>query len=319
MSHPLKVVTVTLNPALDLTGSLNELVKGTVNLLDSGSLHPAGKGINVAKVLSELGAQVTATGLLGADNQEPFVQLFESLNINDQFVRAAGATRINVKIVENSGQVSDLNFPGITVTEQQLQQFENTLLELAQSHEIFVIAGSLPQGLTPERCAKWIKQLQAAGKKVFFDSSNGALVAGVQAGPYLIKPNDEELSVLTAETLSSSNDIQKAAEKLQHQGCENVVISLGEKGVLWIDQNGWIKSQPPKMTVVSTVGAGDTLVAGLCWGELKQWQKPQTLSFATALAALAVSQIGVGAADINQVLTVQENVQIEQSMERIEK
>ncbi|WP_028863442.1 1-phosphofructokinase [Psychromonas aquimarina] len=319
MSHPLKVVTVTLNPALDLTGSLNELVKGTVNLLDSGSLHPAGKGINVAKVLAELGAQVTVTGLLGADNQEAFVHLFESLNINDQFVRVEGATRINVKIVESSGQVSDLNFPGVSVSESQLQQFEDTLLELADSHEIFVIAGSLPRGLTPERCAKWIKQLQEAGKKVFFDSSNGALSAGVEAGPYLIKPNDEELSVLTAATLSSSHDIQQAAEKLQRQGCENVVISLGEKGVLWIEQNGWIKSQPPKMTVVSTVGAGDTLVAGLCWGELQQWPKTQTLSFATALAALAVSQIGVGVADIEQVLAVQNNVQIEQPMERIEK
>ncbi len=310
MSHNLKVVTVTLNPALDLTGSLNELVKGTVNLLDSGSLHPAGKGINVAKVLSELGAQVTVTGLLGIDNQQAFVQLFDSLNVSDRFVRVEGATRINVKIVEKSGQVSDLNFPGVTVTEQQLQQFEMTLAELAQSHEIFVIAGSLPQGLDPARCAKWIEKLQKAGKKVFFDSSNGALIAGVAANPYLIKPNDQELSVLTDQKLTNSNEIKKAAQKLQQQGCENVVISLGEEGALWFDQAGWIQSQPPKMSVVSTVGAGDSLVAGLCWGELKQWHKSQTLAFATALSALAVSQIGVGVAEIEQVLTVQKQVQI---------
>jgi len=310
MSNHLKVVTVTLNPALDLTGSLKVLTKGTVNLIDSGSLHPAGKGINVAKVLSELGAQVTVTGLLGIDNQEPFVQLFDSLKMTDRFIRVQGATRINVKIVESDGEVSDLNFPGATVTELQLQEFERTLLELAESHQVFVMAGSLPQGLEPARLTQWITQLQQAGKKVFFDSSNGALIAGVEASPYLIKPNDHELSVLVAQELNSSSEIKAAAQKLQQQGCENVVISLGEKGVLWLDSEGWLQSQPPKMSVVSTVGAGDTLVAGLCWGELQQWPKAQKLSFATALAALAVSQIGVGVADIKQVLAVQEQVQI---------
>ena len=310
MNTKLKVVTVTLNPALDLTGSLEVLHTGTVNLIDSGSLHPAGKGINVAKVLAELGAEVTVTGLLGADNQEPFVQLFDSLNMTDKFIRVKGASRINVKIVEKSGRVSDLNFPGVAVTENEIAQFEQTLFALAESHEVFVIAGSLPQGVSPEQLASWIDRLQKAGKKVFFDSSKQALAAGIAAGPYLIKPNDEELSAIVGRTLSSTADITAAAEKLQQQGCENVVISLGEKGVLWLDQAGWIQSTPEKMNVVSTVGAGDTLVAGLCWAELNQWDKAQSLSFATALAAFAVTQIGVGVGDIKQVQTMQEKVQV---------
>ena len=313
MNAHLKVVTVTLNPALDLNGSLNQLVTGSVNLIESASLHPAGKGINVAKVLAELGAQVTVTGFLGAANQATFTQLFDSLNINDQFVRVAGETRINVKIVEDSGQVSEINFPGINVTEQHLQAFEDKLVELADTHDIFVIAGSLPQGLAPERCANWITALQKIGKKVFFDSSNAALLAGVKRNPYLIKPNDHELSILIDTPLISANNIRQAAQKLQQQGCENVVISLGEKGALWVDQDGWITSQPPVMPVVSTVGAGDTMVAGLCWGELQQWPKLKTLRFATALAALAVSQVGVGVSDINAVLAIQENVQTKQS------
>jgi 1-phosphofructokinase len=310
MSSKLKVVTVTLNPALDLTGSLDVLQKGTVNLLDSGSLHPAGKGINVAKVLAELGADVTVTGLLGADNQESFVQLFESFNITDKFIRVNGGTRINVKIVEKSGQVSDLNFPGVTVNDAEIAQFEETLFALAQSHDVFVIAGSLPQGVSTERMAQWIKALQKQGKKVIFDSSNKALEAGIAAAPYLIKPNDEELSAIVGEALHSTQEITAAAEKLHQQGCENVVISLGEKGVLWLNQEGWIQSIPQKMEVVSTVGAGDTLVAGLCWAELNQWDKAQSLSFATALAAFAVTQIGVGVGDINKVHAMQEKIQI---------
>lgn len=310
MSQTLKAVTVTLNPALDLTGSLTQLAQGEVNTLSSGTLHPAGKGINVAKVLAELGATVTATGFLGEENQEYFIQLFNTLNINDQFIRINGATRINVKVVEQSGKVTDLNFPGVTVTEAQLQHLEDSLNELAKSHDIFVIAGSLPQGVTPERYTKWIHTLQKAGKKVFFDSSNTPLAAGIQASPYLIKPNEDELSALFDKKLTADSEIKEAAETLRRQGCENVVISLGENGVLWLDKTGWLKSTPPKMQVVSTVGAGDTLVAGLCWGELKQWEKRETLSFASALAALAVSQIGVGINSLENLQIIQKNVQV---------
>lgn len=310
MKKKLKVVTVTLNPALDLTGSLNKLIKGEVNLLETGSLHPAGKGINAAKVLAELGAAVTVTGFLGEENQRPFAELFHSLNINDQFIRVNGATRINVKIVEHSGQTSDLNFPGVSVNDSQLWQLENTLTELAESFDLFVLAGSLPQGVAPEYYAKLINKLQQAGKKVFFDSSNQALKAALQATPYLIKPNENELAVLVEKELDNDNEIKKTAEKLQRQGCENIVISLGENGVLWLDKTGWLKSTPPKMQVVSTVGAGDTLVAGLCWGELKQWSKAETLTFATALSAAAVSQVGVGISNLAELAELQKKVQL---------
>lgn len=310
MSKPLKIVTVTLNPALDLTGSLSSLKTGSVNLINAGSLHPAGKGINVAKVLSELGANVTVTGLLGENNQQEFVELFKSLSIDDRFIRVDGATRINVKIVENSDQVTDLNFPGIQVNEPELIAFEKTLFELAKDHELFVIAGSLPQGVSAVRCASWIGKLQGMGKKVFFDSSNQALVEGVKSNPYLIKPNDDELSALTAFELNNEEQLKKSAKNLLNQGCENIVISLGEKGVLWLDKSGWLSALPPKTTVVSTVGAGDTLVAGLCWGKLNEWDKAQTIRFSTALASLAVSQIGVGINDLIHLNSIQEKVTV---------
>ena len=310
INENLKVVTVTLNPALDLTGSLDRLNTGTVNVMQSGSLHPAGKGINVAKVLAELGANVTVTGLLGENNQDSYVALFKSLNINDCFVRVNGDTRINVKIVEQSGQVSDLNFPGIKVSEDHISQFEKQLFTLAETHDVFVIAGSLPKGISTTQLKNWIERLQEAGKKVFFDSSNGALSAGIEASPYLIKPNDEELSAIVGQQLNNTKEITLAAEKLYQQGCQNVVISLGEKGVLWLDQSGWMQSIPQKMQVVSTVGAGDTLVAGLCWATLNKWDKATTLSFASALAAYAVTQIGVGVEDINKVQKMQQNIQI---------
>ncbi len=312
-----KVVTITLNPALDLTGHLDLLSAGTVNLINNGSLQAAGKGVNVAKVLSDLGAKVTVTGFLGRSNQDLFCQLFAKMAAHDAFIRVDGATRINVKLVEQDGRVSDINFPGIQICQQAIAEFELNLFELAQHHDWFVLAGSLPPGISPKQCANWIKKLQKMGKKVLFDSSRAALAAGLESQPWLIKPNDEELSELVGNTLSSTQDCQFAAEQLADKGIENIVVSLGERGVIWLDNNApfvdrWILSQPPKMKVVSTVGAGDTLVAGLCWGHMQpEWDRQQILSFATALSALAVSQVGVGVVNIKDVEQLQSQVTLQ--------
>ena len=303
-----KVVTVTLNPALDLTGSLATIALGSVNVVDKGSLHPAGKGVNVAKVLAELGADVTVTGLLGADNQEPFCQLFEQMGATDKFVRVAGASRINVKLVEKNGQVSDINFPGVAVTAGNILAFEKTLFELAVTHDVFVIAGSLPQGISPEMCANWLEKLHKLGKKVLFDSSKTALDAGLDAHPWLVKPNDEELAEWAGKALETQQQCMEVAEQIATKGIANVVVSLGAKGVMWFNHEGWLHAQPPKMDVVSTVGAGDTLVAGLCWGELNQHSKAQSLQFATALSAYAVTQVGVGVKDISKVNSIAQDV-----------
>ncbi|TQO99307.1 1-phosphofructokinase [Vibrio cholerae] len=305
-----KVVTITLNPALDLTGSVNQLNVGSVSLVGQSSLHAAGKGVNVAKVLSELGAQVTVTGFLGRDNQELFCQLFEQLGVQDAFIRIAGATRINVKLVEQSGAVSDINFPGIQVTEADIEAFEATLQRLAQDHDYFVLAGSLPQGISPQRCAGWIAQLRSMNKKVLFDSSRDALLAGLDAKPWLIKPNDEELSQWCGRELTTLTDCQQAATELAQKQIENIVISMGAEGVMWLHENQWLHAIPPKMQVVSTVGAGDTLVAGLCWGHMQRMEKESLLRFATALSALAVTQVGVGLGDWEQLNTLQQQIQV---------
>ncbi|WP_159652927.1 1-phosphofructokinase [Vibrio atypicus] len=289
-----KVVTITLNPALDLTGSLTSLNIGAVNLVNKSNFHAAGKGVNVARVLSDLGAEVTVTGFLGKNNPELFHQLFEQIGVSNRFIEVEGSTRINVKLVEANGEVSDINFPGVEVSPSDLKQFEQTLFELAETHDYFVIAGSLPGGVTPEKCASWIKHLRNLGKKVLFDSSKAALSAGIDASPWLIKPNDEELSDFVGRKLMSRGDCQQAAQSLAESGVENVVVSMGAEGVMWLNNNQWLTAQPPRMSVVSTVGAGDTLVAGLCWGYMQSMESSQLLRFATALSALAVSQVGVG-------------------------
>lgn len=289
-----KAVTITLNPALDLTGSVEALKVGSVSLVKQSNLHAAGKGVNVAKVLSDLGADVTVTGFLGKDNPELFHQLFAEIDVKDEFIEVEGSTRINVKLVESNGEVSDINFPGVQVTAEDIARFEDTLFRLAETHDYFVLAGSLPGGVTPELCAAWIEKLHQLGKKVLFDSSKAALSAGIDAHPWLIKPNDEELSDFVGQHLETPEQCQQAAQSLADKGIENIVVSMGANGVMWLNQGEWLRAQPPRMNVISTVGAGDTLVAGLCWGHMQVMPKNELLRFATALSALAVSQVGVG-------------------------
>lgn len=311
MAKTNKVVTVTLNPALDLTGSIEMLSAGAVNLVSSSNLHAAGKGVNVAKVLSELGANVTVTGFLGKENPELFHQLFHQIGVTDRFVEVEGATRINVKLVEKNEQVTDINFPGVTVSQNDIARFEETLYALAEDHEFFVFAGSLPGGVSPELCASWISELRKRGKKVLFDSSKAALRAGIDAQPWLIKPNDEELSDFIGTKLSSAEECKSAAQSLSSKGIDNIVVSMGKDGVMWLHDGEWISAQPPKMKVVSTVGAGDTLVAGLCWGHMQELPKETLIRFATALSALAVSQVGVGLTSQQELDEIKSKTQVQ--------
>ncbi|OOF60047.1 1-phosphofructokinase [Rodentibacter myodis] len=293
-----KVATITLNTAYDLVGRLARIELGEVNTVETLGLFPAGKGINVAKVLKDLGTDVAVGGFLGEDNVGDFEQLFKKQELEDKFHRVAGKTRINVKITETEADVTDLNFLGYEISPQAWQQFAADSLAYCLDYDIVAVCGSLPRGVTPELFAEWLNQLHQAGVKVVLDSSNAALTAGLKAHPWLVKPNHRELEAWVGHSLNNEEEIINAAQKLKAQGIENVIISRGAEGSLWINNEGIVKAQPPKCeNVVSTVGAGDSMVAGLIYGIEQGLSKNETLAFASAVSAFAVSQSNVGVSD----------------------
>jgi len=305
------ILTVTFNPALDMTGSVGVLQPGDVNLVQNYTLHPAGKGVNVARVLSDLGATVSVSGFLGADNQDPFSQLFAEHGVADHFLRVPGVSRTNVKLVENTGRVTDLNFPGMAVDPTHIDALTETLLALAASHEWIVLAGSLPPGVTTEQLVMWISTLREAGKKVVVDTSQHALRAAIDATPWLVKPNEAELAQCLNESISNEQSVLLArGEQLFNQGIANVVISRGVDGVLWRDHQGWLKAVAPAQQVVSTVGAGDSLVAGLVSGCQAGLSKETALRQAVAISALAVTQVGVGVSNHENVNQLSEQISV---------
>ena len=293
-----KVVTITLNAAYDLVGRLKRIELGEVNTVETLGLFPAGKGINVAKVLNDLDVEVAVGGFLGEDNQGDFEHMFRITGLRDKFQRVPGKTRINVKITETEADVTDLNFLGYQISAEDWQKFVADSLDYCKEFDIVAVCGSLPRGVTPELFADWLLQLHQAGVKVVLDSSNAALTAGLKANPWLVKPNYRELESWVGHSLPTLNDIIVAAKKLKAQGIANVIVSMGANGSLWLSDNAVVQAQPPKCeNVVSTVGAGDSMVAGLIYGFVNNLSQQETLAFASAVSAFAVSQSNVGVSD----------------------
>lgn len=306
-----KVATITLNPAYDLVGFCAKVTLGDVNLVSTTAMHPAGKGINVAKVLSDLGVDLMVGGFLGQSNRDGFTQLFAHHNMQDKFQSVDGSTRINVKLTEQDNEVTDFNFSGFSVNEHDWQQFVVYSLEWLKEVEMVAICGSLPSGVSLEKFTDWLAKVKQICPKVVFDSSREALVAGLKAKPWLIKPNKKELEMFVGRTLSSLAEIKSAAKHLVDQGVDNVIVSLGSDGAMWVSKDEiWLAKPPKNEHVVTTVGAGDSMVGGLMYGLLTHRSIKDTLVFASSVAALSVSQAGVGVKDITIVNQMIDQVEI---------
>jgi 1-phosphofructokinase len=305
-----KILTLTLNPALDLTVELSRLEPGQVNRSDTMHTHAAGKGVNVAQVLADLGHRLTVSGFLGEDNLQAFETLFAKRGFVDAFIRVPGETRSNIKLAESDGRITDLNGPGPLVSATAQQALLDHLDQIAPAHDAVVVAGSLPQGVSPQWLQALIVRLKNLGLKVALDTSGEALRAAIEAGPWLIKPNGEELAqVLGSEAVSVLAQAE-AANRLHAQGIEHVVISHGADGVNWFSVGSALHATPPKVSVASTVGAGDSLLAGMLHGLVSAQSPEQTLRTATAIAAMAVTQIGFGISDAAQLAQLEQGVRV---------
>ena len=305
-----KILTLTLNPALDLTVELSRLEAGQVNRSDEMHTHAAGKGVNVAQVLADLGHQLTVSGFLGEDNLQAFETLFARRGFVDAFIRVPGETRSNIKVAEHDGRITDINGPGPVVDAAAQQALLERLVQIAPGHDAVVVAGSLPRGVSAQWLRELIERLNQLGLKVALDTSGEALRTALQASPWLIKPNTEELADALGCDVVSHEAEALAAAGLHAQGIEHVVISNGADGVNWFSVGSALHATPPKVTVASTVGAGDSLLAGMLHGLLNAHTPEQTLRTATAIAALAVTQIGFGIDDVAQLTPLEQGVRV---------
>ena len=305
-----RVATITLNPAYDLVGLSTPIELGEVNRVTTAGFHAAGKGINVAKVLKSLGIDVTVGGFLGKENQDGFQKEFSEAGIANRFQMVEGRTRINVKLTEPSGKVTDFNFSGFEITKQDWTRFVNDTLSWAGQFDMICVSGSVPPSIDLNDFTAWMKRLRSECMCLIFDSSREAFVAGLKALPWLVKPNHHELEIWAGRPLTELSDVLQAAHELRQQGIAHVVISLGEQGAMWVNASGAWMAKPPKCDVVSTVGAGDSMVGGLIYGLMMRQTSEHTLRLATAISALAVSQTNVGITDREQLARMMTEVEL---------
>lgn len=305
-----RVATITLNPAYDLVGLCPSIEVGEVNLVKTASLNAGGKGVNVAKVLRDLGIDITVSGFMGKDNQEEFQHFFSDNGMANRFCMVPGRTRINVKLTENNGESTDFNFSGFDVSKEDWNRFSTESLNWLGHFDMVVVSGSLPNGVDPEEFTRWMSRLRQLCPCIIFDSSREALNAGLKASPWLVKPNRHELEMWVGRKLPDLKDVVEAAHELRDKGISHVVISLGEEGALWVNASGSWLAKPPHCEVISTVGAGDSMVAGLAYGLLSGESSAHTLRMATAISALSVSQPDVGVKNRNKLAEMMAKIEM---------
>lgn len=261
------VVTVTLNPAIDQTITVEALKPGSVHRAKAVRHNAGGKGVNVASCLADWGTPVTATGLLGTGNAAPFEALFQTKGIADAFVRLPGETRVNIKIADlAANDTTDINLPGLSADAGAVGRVRETVLGLVEPGTPVLLAGSLPEGLPTDAYAALTADLAAAGARVVLDSSGAPLAAALAstgALPHCIKPNRHELEDWAGRPLPTTADLLDAARDLHRRGVSVVVVSLGADGALFVDGARALHGRLPPVQALSTVGAGDAMVAGL--------------------------------------------------------
>ena len=306
------VVTVTLNPAIDQTISIPSFTAGQVNRVTESQSHAGGKGVNVTCVLADLGIEVAATGFLGTYNAEVFEKTFQSKGIIDRFVRIPGATRVGIKIIDSSSErTTDINFPGLTPKRKEVAELFEHISELGAPDRWFVLSGSVPPGMPDDIYAPLIRSVQGKGGWALLDTSGRPLRQALESRPEVVKPNVEELSELTGQELNHPGAVRAAAESLLEKGVRLVAVSMGGEGAVFVERGRALLAKPPRVTVRSTVGAGDAMVGGIVAARIEGLPLEGIARMATACGAHAVTRLGAGIDNQIKLRALAEKVEIE--------
>lgn len=288
----MKIATVTLNPAIDQTVRVDNFRPNEVNRAQAINVDASGKGVNVASFLTDYGYETAVTGFLGEGNSDIFEQFFASKRMDDWFVRIPGNTRINVKVVDEvNQQTTDINMPGQTPPDEAISTLLQTIEQLSNSCDWFVLSGSLPPHMPVTFYATIINQLKRQQKRIILDTSGEALREGIQAGPTIVKPNIEELQQLFEHSLTSGTEIQHAARQLLNADITLVVVSMGKQGAMLVEQDATLIAAPPNITVKKTFGAGDAMVAGLVAAQIQGLSLADCGRLATAFSLGAIAHL----------------------------
>lgn len=282
------ILTVTLNAAIDKRYVVDGFQVGEVNRVRECAYTPGGKGLNVSKPAAIAGARVVATGFVGGHVGHYIEDSLKPFGIESAFYHLEAESRscINIWDAVNHVQTEFLE-PGFTVTEADFKGFLEKFRVLAAGADVVAMSGSVPKGLDGRAYQRLVAICRELGKKVILDTSGSLLSMGIEAKPTMIKPNLDEIRMLTGKRCDHLEDMLNAAREIHEKGVEVVAVSLGGDGSFVVSNEGSFRAKVPKIDAVNTVGCGDSMIAGFALGFSEGLSIEETLRKASAISAAA--------------------------------
>jgi 1-phosphofructokinase len=303
------IITVTVNPAVDKTVEVDNCTINSVNRVSSIKLDAGGKGINVSKVVNSLGGESIALGALAGKTGEFIKNYLDTEKIENDFLFVSGETRTNIKIVDKVKNTNtDINEPGNSISEENIKIIKDKIFNLTKKDDILVLSGSVPQGIEKNIYELWIKEANELGVKTILDADGELLENGIKSAPYLIKPNIHELEKLFDVKVEGIDQTIKLCTGIFDYGVKMIAVSLGSEGALFMNKEKIIHAHGIKVKVKSTVGAGDSMVAGLAFALDKGYSFERSVTLSVAAATAGVMTDGTKAGSLNDILNIENQV-----------
>ena len=289
------ILTVTLNAAIDKRYVVENYQVGEVNRVKECAYVAGGKGLNVSKTAAIAGAEVLATGFVGGHAGAYITEAVEKQGVATDFIQVKGESRscINIYDTVNKTQTEFLE-PGVVVSEEEQRAFYLKFDQLLAKCDVVAMSGSVPKGIGTDMYPKLVAMAKAAGKKIIVDTSGALLEEVVKAKPNMVKPNIDEIRLLTGKQILGHEELIEAGIELQQSGIERVVISLGADGSLMFVEEGVYQAVVPKINAVNTVGCGDCMTAGFAISFERGMTPEEALRFASATSAASAMREETG-------------------------
>lgn len=306
------IYTVTLNPAVDRTVVIENLRTGTVNRVVSRREDAGGKGINVSKCLKKLGAESVAAMILAGDTGRRLETMLKNLGIPVLAVWAEGENRTNLKVIDPvKGENTDINEPGPVVIPELLGMLKEKLRGQVKPGDVLILSGSLPAGVDRGLYGEWTAFFRGLGACVYLDADGEPMRKGMAAIPYLIKPNNEELAALLGKEKLTMEEMLAEGQRLRETGIAEIVISMGGDGALFVSADGCYQAEGLNVPVKSTVGAGDSVVAAMAYGQAQNLCREEKIKLAVAMGGASVMQSGTQSPEAALVWELAEQVRVQ--------
>lgn len=287
------IVTVTMNPAIDKTVDIDRLERGDLNRIKRVEMDAGGKGINVSKTIKELGGDSIATGFVGGNSGKIIKSVLKQCAIMTDFVEVRGETRTNLKVVEKTGEVTELNEPGPKAEKEQLMELIRKLEGYAAPGTLIVLAGSVPEGVPKDIYGVITEAVHKKGARVLLDADGELFAQSLKACPDMLKPNRSELEqYFQMDYRASENELAQLGARLLDRGAAMAAISLGQMGALFLTKESGYKCPGLTVKAHSTVGAGDAMVAAMAYSWNEKLPFEETIRLCMGASAGAVTTIG---------------------------